>query len=107
MRQLDAYAATVAELRAEVEHRLKRDVMYSRLHDEDVATIDTLRRENERLAMLIREHNEGIESCCGRVNAHNANLKGCADYIRRGRECPDCPRDFLIALDAATQGVPA
>lgn len=47
--------------------------------------------EVERLRDLIRTHNASCESACTeRGDAY------CEPYVTRGRQCPDCPRDWMI-----------
>jgi predicted nucleic acid-binding Zn-ribbon protein len=57
----------------------------------------------EALAKLIAEHNSSIEAACGANNEYNAKRNGCDSYLPRGRNCVDCPRDYLI--DAAIRAL--
>jgi hypothetical protein len=51
------------------------------------------------LRKLIDDHNAGIESSCGRANEYTARARACDDYLKRGRQCVDCPYEWKI--DAA------
>ena len=54
--------------------------------------IDRLRAENEELKTKIEQHNNAVESACKWMQAN----RGCNDYIQRGMQCPDCPKDWQI-----------
>lgn len=52
--------------------------------------------ELEAARMAIAEHNAGCEAACGANNEYMARRNACADWLRRGKECPECPRDWKI-----------
>jgi hypothetical protein len=60
---------------------------------------ERIRVLTERIAMLegaIREHNDEMVAGC--ENEHNRRLRACDDFTQRGRQCPECPRDYLIDI---------
>ena len=69
------------------------------ISDDDIAELrrvvverDRLRAENEELKTKIEQHNNAVESACKWMQAN----RGCNDYIQRGMQCPDCPKDWQI-----------
>lgn len=94
------------EQRAIVE-RLRDLVLYRSVHDALsalLASYDSYKRDAERLRGLIAEHNKAIEATCGRQNEYNRKVFACDSYYPRDRDCPNCPRDWLIDDAAGTEG---
>lgn len=60
------------------------------------ATIAQLEARLREAEALIRDHNAGCESQC---EQRQQNGTASCPYAQYGRQCPDCPRDWL--LDAA------
>lgn len=56
--------------------------------DKEIALLE----EVERLKGLISEHNRGCRISCAAQRVTGR----CRDYVKRGRNCPDCPLDWLI-----------
>ena len=52
------------------------------------------RAEIERLRAALEKHNAGCLAAC----THRSD--DCAPYTKRGRQCPDCPKDWMIELPA-------
>ena len=52
--------------------------------------------EIERLRGLIAAHNASCAGICGRDDERR-----CFPYRSRGLQCPDCPRDWMIAAERA------
>lgn len=55
--------------------------------------MDIAKAEIARLKGLINDHNKGCRSACVAMGKHRFD---CEDYKLRGKDCPDCPKDWLI-----------
>lgn len=60
--------------------------------NEDGRALYDVKRERDAAVALIAAHNAECERLCHR------DVKGgrCEAYVSRGRECTDCPRDWMI-----------
>lgn len=54
--------------------------------------IELLEQEVQRLKEVISEHNRGCRVACAAQRVTGR----CRDYMSLGRNCPDCPLDWLI-----------
>jgi hypothetical protein len=65
------------------------------------ATIAQLEARLHEAEAVIRDHNAGCESQC---EQRQQNGTASCPYAQYGRQCPDCPRDWLLDAAIAAHG---
>jgi chromosome segregation ATPase len=97
--EIEHLRAQVAELESahtkahadEAEHAAKQS-------NEIAALRYALEESDKRVTELERalgEHNAGVDASC----EAQRERRRCDPYLERGRECPECPRDWRITLE--------
>lgn len=55
-----------------------------------------VKAQRDRAVAIIKEHNDGCAAAC------NAR-RNCEDYRVYGRDCPDCPKEWMVDLDPQSE----